>query len=311
MVHRALDLGINFIDTARGYGDSEEKLGVALKGRRDSVFLATKTPSRDKVGAAMDIEKSLRMLQTDYIDLIQLHGVSDQETWEKVMGPNGALEAAKAAQAEGKVRFIGITTHSADIALKELDSGEFVSLMINFNFLETSALEKAIPRAHELGIPVINMKPFGGGAFSNAAVCLKWVFNHGATIAIPGMMTVQEVEENAAVGDMDLTFTPEEEQQLKKQAEEIGAVFCRRCDYCQPCPQSIPISQVLHSYSMTKRMGRRWLSAGHVERLSQYVDNCTECRSCEPRCPYGLKIPELMRERIAYLREQQAQLGIL
>ncbi|MCC7263072.1 MAG: aldo/keto reductase, partial [Candidatus Latescibacteria bacterium] len=109
----ALDCGVTYVDTARAYrdGQDEEVIGRALRGRRHQLVLASKTMQRDAAGARQDLETSLRLLQTDYLDIWQLHHLNTQEEREKALGPGGALEEARRAQQEGLVRFVGVTGH--------------------------------------------------------------------------------------------------------------------------------------------------------------------------------------------------------
>jgi len=110
VIRRALDLGINLIDTSISYGDSEERIGKAVTGRRDQMIIATKGGWRDKATALEHIEQSLKRLNTDYIDLWQFHGVGTLEGYEGVLGPDGAMEGAQAALQAGKIRHIGISS---------------------------------------------------------------------------------------------------------------------------------------------------------------------------------------------------------
>ena len=141
-INRALDLGVNFIDTARAYGDSERKIGIATEGRRDEFYIATKTGERTADGAKADLKTSLSELKMDRIDLWQLHSVSDREQYEKVMGPGGALEAAKWAKKQGLVDHIGITIHrDLDVMRDAIESGEFETIMLAHSVLDQESVE--------------------------------------------------------------------------------------------------------------------------------------------------------------------------
>ena len=136
VLHKALDSGINFIDTARAYTDSEEKIGRHISSRRSEYYLATKSLKRTKEGMAKDIDLSLRLLKTDYIDLYQIHNVKKREEYEQAMGPGGALEALKEAQQAGKIRFIGITGHDYDLLVEGIKTNEFATVQAPFNAVE-------------------------------------------------------------------------------------------------------------------------------------------------------------------------------
>ena len=143
IINRALDLGVNYIDTARNYRDSEEKIGRVLKDRRADCFIATKTTARDASGLMDDLETSLRNLQTDKIDVYQLHSVSDGDTYKKVMAPGGALEGAKKAKAQGKIDHIGISIHRDLETMKAvIKSDEFETLMVTYSLLDQEGVGK-------------------------------------------------------------------------------------------------------------------------------------------------------------------------
>ena len=139
IVRHAFDRGINFFDTAYAYRDSEEKIGRAFAGRRDKVIIATKTMRRDGAGALEQLEQSLQRLQTDYIDLYQLHQVAQESVWQTISAPGGALEVLQKAKAAGKIRFLGVTSHSRPMAIKLIQTGLFSTVQFPFNFIEVDA----------------------------------------------------------------------------------------------------------------------------------------------------------------------------
>lgn len=303
VVMEAVSCGINFFDTARGYQDSESKLGYALKERRDDVILASKTARRTREEAWEELQMSLSEMDTDFIDLYQLHNVRTEEDYETVMGPGGALQALKEAQQRGLIQHIGITSHDEDISIRAIRSGEFVSIMIPLNFMEDEFVEEVLPVAEEHDIAVINMKPFAGGMIRRASLALPYVLSFDAiTVTIPGMRSVKEVRENVQYADCSGQLPPAEMKQLEQLREEIGSEFCRSCDYCQPCPNNVEISRVLRSMRGVRRLGESWLQ-DNLEKIEENVAACDECGTCIPRCPYDLDIPRLLREQAETLRQ--------
>ncbi len=135
IVSDAIDKGINYFDVAPSYGDAEIKLGKALKGKRDKVFLACKTDGRTKDDARRELEESLKRVKTDHFDLYQLHAMTTEEEFEKVTGPNGALEAFVKAQKEGLIRYLGFSAHSDKIALKLMDVFDFDTILFPINWV--------------------------------------------------------------------------------------------------------------------------------------------------------------------------------
>ncbi len=138
LLSQLLDHGINHIDTARAYGDSELRIGPWMAAHRDDFFLATKTGRRTYEGAKREIHESLARLQVDMVDLIQLHNLVDPEAWQTALGDGGALQAALEAQQEGKVRFIGVTGHGLTVArmhLRSLEVFPFDSVLLPWNYI--------------------------------------------------------------------------------------------------------------------------------------------------------------------------------
>jgi len=244
VVERAVELGINFFDTARAYTDSEEKLGVALKAHRDQVIIATKSMARDKKSMAEDIDKSLRTMGVDYIDLYQMHNVKDKGTLEQVLGVNGALAALIEAKEKGRIRHIGVTGHIKGILLEILKTGEIETVQFPFNPVETDGAKDVIDLAGKMDAGIIVMKPLAGGALTNAKLSLQYILEHPVSVAIPGMDSLEQVEENAAVGNDLKPLTDQEREELDQIVGKLGTSFCRRCEYCLPCQQGIDIPSV-------------------------------------------------------------------
>ena len=159
VVQRAFELGINYFDTAKLDGDSEEKIGATLKDVIDECVLATKTASRTKSDSLADFKSSLRRLKTDRLDLIQLHGIDDEKTLEKAIGLGGSLEMCKKARSECLVDYIGITGHKPRVLIKAIKTNEFDTILVPLNVVTRQALEELIPLAKDLGIGVAIMEP--------------------------------------------------------------------------------------------------------------------------------------------------------
>jgi len=296
VVYRAMELGINFFDTARGYTDSEEKLGAALKNKREQALIATKSMARDKKGMAADIEKSLRTMGTDYIDLYQLHNVKDKSALEQVLAADGALAALKEAKEKGKVRHIGVTGHIKDVLLQILRTGELETVQFPFNPVESDGARELFEPAGKLDVGVIAMKPMAGGAFTNAKLALRFILEHPVTVAIPGMDSSGQVEENAAVGSELRGLSESERDELSGLAAKLGARFCRRCEYCLPCQQGIDIPSVFLIDGYYVRYDLQDWAKERYQDMDVKADDCLECGECEERCPYNLPIREMLKD---------------
>ncbi|NOZ21001.1 MAG: aldo/keto reductase [Planctomycetes bacterium] len=316
IVERAIDLGVNFIDTARGYGPSEERIGMVMKKRRDEVVLASKVIRRTREEAEEDIETSLRNLQTDRIDLYQVHDLSLWENYEKATGPGGALEAVQAARDAGKVRYIGVSGHELDILVEAINSGVFDTVQVAYNLANRGAAEKVIPLAKEKDMGVINMKPFAGGMMLaevkrtdedadlpqiTAEAGLRFCLSQpDITVVIPGMQKLEEVDENLAIAEAFRPLSDEEAEQYMKAAASLGEGFCRGCEYCQPCPEEIQVHEIMQTIGHVKRFQGDWDIFHRMKQkyqsLEKTIADCADCGECEEKCPFHLPIRETMKE---------------
>ena len=187
VIRHCLDLGVNYLDTAHGYGTSEERIGLAIAGRREGLILASKGPARDAATFKQQFDLSLKRLGVDYIELYQFHNVATREAMDQVLGPGGAMEAAREAQAAGKIGHIGVTSHSLEIALELVATDQFATMMFPYNFITTEPREKLIPlcRAHDVAF--IAMKPMGGGLLEDATSAFKFLREEPDVISLVGV----------------------------------------------------------------------------------------------------------------------------
>lgn len=295
--------GVNFIDTARGYTVSEVYLGNALKGRREKFYIATKSMSRDYESMKNDIEVSLKNLQTDYIDLYQMHNVKPVE-YDTVFGEDRAYRALLEAKEAGKIKHIGITSHGIETVEKAVESGKFETIQFPYNIVENQA-EEVFKKAHEKGVGTIVMKPLAGGAIGDGTLAIKYILSREyIDIAIPGMDTPEQVRENTAVLDK-FELTEEDYAKIAKIKSELGTNFCRRCEYCLPCPQGIIIPQNFLLEGYYTRYGLEEWAIDRYNSLSeeQRASNCIECGTCESRCPYELPIIEMLKKVVNTLEK--------
>jgi predicted aldo/keto reductase-like oxidoreductase len=303
-VRYALEKGVDFIDTSRVYTTSEQRIGMALKQTNKKVVLATKSFNRTSDGIREDVAISLRQLQRDYIDLYQCHSVKDSHTYHQIISPGGALEGLRKAKQAGWIGHIGITSHSLDLLNRVLDDGLFETDMLCFSFLEPAAQEKIIPKAIQKGIGVIAMKPFSGGVLDNAKLALKFVLSQPGILVIPGVERKELVDENWKIFKASPDLNEKEWKEIEAIRDTHDKSFCRRCDYCQPCPEEIPISLVLGFRGIAKTHGLDALRGGPFHEAVVKAEQCSECRECTTRCPYELPIPELIQDTLRWLRTQ-------
>ncbi|MFQ5842164.1 MAG: aldo/keto reductase [Thermodesulfobacteriota bacterium] len=309
LLNKAIDGGINFVDTADCYGDSEEKIGLALKGRRKEFYLSTKIDERDGIGVRNKLERCLRRLRTDCIDLVFFHDVRGSE-YDRIFD-SGGLETLGKAKKEGKIVEIGISVHhSLQIMKKAIESGVFSALMVAYSaFDEDRLTADLLPMAHKIGVGLIAMKPLAGGRLADrpsflrhkkftqgeslAQVSLRYVLsNLNITCAIPGMMQLYELNENLHVGRLPRKMNREEVKGLMECVGEAGKGFCRNCGYCLPCPEGIPIPDIFRFESYYEQYDLKKWAREQYQSLVVNAHACSGCEQCLELCPYGVSIPE-------------------
>lgn len=295
VLRHAFERGITLYDTANAYKDSEYKIGKALSDVRSQIVIATKTQRRDATGVVEHLENSLRMLKTDYIDLYQLHQVSQEKDWEAITGPNGALEAVVKAKEQGKIRHIGITSHSLSMAIKLVKTELFETVMFPFNFIEDAAKDELNVVAESLNIGIFAMKPFAGGVIDNATLAFKFLRQHSNVVPIPGFDSVAGVDEILALYEQPNTVNDTDITLMNKYKDEVGRQFCRRCEYCQPCPQGVMITPAMGYPIVAKRMSPA-VSVDFSKKAMETVSQCIDCGICKTKCPYELPIPEILKK---------------
>ncbi|MCS7096416.1 MAG: aldo/keto reductase [Candidatus Bathyarchaeota archaeon] len=321
VVRRAFDLGINYFDTAKLDGDSEEKIGSALSDIREKCIIATKTGSRTRGEAYADIKCSLRRLRTDRLDIIQLHGIDDDKTLKKALGPGGSLEGCKKARSEGIVDYIGVTGHKPLVLAEAIKTNEFDAVLVPINVVTRQALEELVPLAKRLNVGVAAMKPLSAKT-SNLITCLykpslsllsdeldlnEWLGESIATrveralhfilaqdvaTAVVGFRSVGEVEAAAKVGDEYCGLTDLEKKLFSVSLDG----HCRDCGLCLPCPRNINIPAVLRFYALYDAYGLKNWARRLYGGLEVKADECHRCGDCEQRCPYKLPIIEMLEK---------------
>ncbi len=310
VVCRCLDLGVTFLDTANGYTTSEERIGQAIAGRREGLVLATKTGSREGKRVREHLALSVERLGVETLDLYQFHCVSTDEDYERVLASGGPLDVVREAQASAQVRHIGLTSHSMEIALKAVTSGHFETIMFPFNFIANEAAQELIPLALERDIGFIAMKPLAGGALHNATLAFKYLRQFPQILSIPGIERTEEMEEIVALMEGSAEMTPGEREEIERLQAELGDRFCRRCGYCQPCPEGVSVQLLVILDSVIKRMP----PDNVVVNLAKVVDGagaCSECGECEEKCPYNLPIREMIKEHVALFHAEMTRSGLV
>jgi len=298
VVKKCLELGINFLDTANGYTTSEERIGKAIKGKREGLFLATKSQARNREDVEKHLKLSLQRLGVDYIDLYQFHNVSDTKTLKTMLDPNGPRAVVEDAKRAGLVKHIGATSHQIDVAKDIVKTGLFETVMFPLNFMSYEGKEELLSLARQHDVGFIAMKPLAGGMIDNVTVAIKYLLQFPDIVLIPGIERVPEIEEIARIFEGPKELTAREKREMERIRRELGTRFCRRCDYCQPCTADISISHVMSFPSLRKRLPLVRLYTGKFADSFTKALECTDCGECEERCPYNLPIRDMMKEHI-------------
>lgn len=286
--------GVNFIDTARGYTISEEYIGNALEGRREKFFIATKSMSRDYEGMKKDIDISLEKLKTEYIDLYQIHNLKPEE-YENIFNQDKAYRALLEAKEEGKIKEIGITSHSLETIEMAVEDNKFATIQFPYNIVENQA-DEVFKKANKNGIGIIVMKPLAGGAIDNATLAIKYILSKEyIDVVIPGMESEQQVNENITTLE-NIELTENDLIKIQEIKNTLGKRFCRRCEYCLPCPIGINIPQLFLLEGYYTRYNLKEWAKDRYETMNVKANKCIECGLCENKCPYELPIREMLKD---------------
>jgi len=336
LIHRAIELGVNYFDTALYYCDKQSEiiLGKALKGgRREKVFVSTKNPIENDSGDDYEkrLETSLKKLDTSYIDFYHFWGISLKTFLEKVKAKDGPLERAQKLKEKGIIRHISFSFHDGDAGEKEGDNlkeilkrgeGILESVLCQYNVMDRNK-EGGIALAHEMGLGTVIMGPVGGGRLgapskaimdllpgkvrSSAELALRFVLaNKNVNIALSGMSNTEQLEENAAVADNATPLSAAELEQIEammKENERLAGLYCTGCKYCMPCPNGVNIPEIFtimnyhRVYGITEFAKKSYAEIGTVPwRKFENAAACVECGECEKKCPQGIPVIEQLKE---------------
>jgi predicted aldo/keto reductase-like oxidoreductase len=299
LLRKAYEGGIDFFDTARSYTDSEEKIGLALSELRGRLFIATKTPALDGKALRADLEASLRLLRTDYIDVYQLHNPAFVPRPGDGTGLYEALEEAKRA---GKIRFIGITNHRLAVAREALESGLYDTLQFPLSSL-SSEEDLALARsARERDVGFIAMKALAGGVLTNAASAFAFLRSVEGVLPIWGIERQDQLAEFLALEANPPALDGAMREIIERDRAELSGSFCRGCGYCLPCPAGIEINMAARMTYLMRRSRFELYATPEWRAKMERIEGCTLCGGCRKKCPYGLDTPALLRSQLAEYR---------
>ncbi|MCL2043932.1 MAG: aldo/keto reductase [Treponema sp.] len=336
LIHRAMELGVNFFDTAPYYCDklSEVILGKALRGgRREKVYISTKNPIENDSGDDYEkrLETSLKNLGVTSIDFYHFWGISMQSFTEKVKAKDGPFERAKKLKEQGVIKHISFSFHDGGAKEKEgdklievLKNGEGVleSVLCQYNLMDRNK-EPGIALANQMGLGTVVMGPVGGGRLgaptkviqdmlpgkvqSSAELALRFVLsNPHVHIALSGMSDMEQLEENVRIADNISPLNSGELMQIEammKENERLAGLYCTGCNYCMPCPRGINIPAVFNImnyhriYKITDYAKKNYAEIGQSPWMKfENASACNACGECESKCPQSIPIREQMKE---------------
>ena len=310
-IRKAYDYGCTHFDTAEAYGKeqfyaghNEELVGKAVEPFRKEVVLATKfhigeLPKPDGTNLYREVrrhlEDSMSRLRTDYIDLYQLHNIKSDADFELAFSAEGAVAAIQDAIRAGKVGHLGATAHSVDSFERLLSYPEIETIMFPYNIVESQG-EALMERAAAQNVGVIAMKPLAGGNITDGTLAMRYILqNKTCTLAIPGMATLEEIEQNTAAAEQDGPLTPEELAACEAIRAGLSGNFCRRCGYCAPCTVGIDIPGIFTLENYLKHYDLADWARSRYESQTARAGDCIGCGKCEARCPYELPIREKLK----------------
>lgn len=293
LIQKAYKNGINFFDTARFYTDSEEKLGEALIGIREKVYIATKTAAVTADDFWKDLDISLHNLQTDYIDIYQFHNPS---FCPKPNDGSGLYEAMSEAKKQGKIRHIGITNHRLQVAKEAIDSGLYEVLQFPFCYLATEKDIEIVEKCKKANMGFIAMKALSGGLITNSEAAYAFLSEYEQVLPIWGVQRENELDEFLSYIQNPPKMTEEIQQIIEEDRKQLLGEFCRGCGYCMPCPAEIEINNCARMSLLLRRSPSHLQLTQEVQKKMKKIEECLHCGKCKSKCPYGLDTPALLEK---------------
>jgi len=294
LLRHAYNNGVTLYDTANMYSTSEERIGIALKDVRKDIVLCTKSTVLPPDNFMANIENSLKMLQTDYIDVLQVH---NPPFMPRPGGEDGIYDVLQKTKEQGKIRHISISTHSVDMAKEAIVSGLYDTLQFALSYVSSPEELAIIGLCKEHNIGLLAMKALCGGLLTNAKAAFAFLRQYENVIPIWGMQKMSELDEFLSYEKDPPAMDEAMKRIIEEDRKALAGNFCRCCGYCLPCPANIPIPNAARMSALLGRMpSANWQTPEWQENMKR-IDNCTNCGDCMTRCPYGLQIPTLLKNQ--------------
>lgn len=295
LLRKAYNNGISFYDTARSYSDSEEKIGAALSGVRQKVIIATKTAAKTKDDLFKDLSVSLKKLKTDYVDILQLH---NPDTLPDFADPESSYSGLLEARKKGMVRYLGLTNHKLDLAIKAVRSCLYDTVQFPLNTLSSESELEIIKICKNADCGLIAMKAMSGGLIKMAASAFAFLRQFDNVIPVWGIQKEVELDELLCYEKEPPYLNDKMWQIIENDREELAGQFCRGCGYCLPCSAGIDIPWTARMSLLLRRAPSQNFNNSYWKEKMETIKNCTGCDNCKARCPYGLNVPQLLKENL-------------
>lgn len=291
LLRHAYENGVTLYDTANGYTTSEERIGIALSHVRENIVLCTKSAPNKPEAFMANIENSLKKMQTDYIDVFQVHNPSFVP---RPGGEDGIYDTLLKAKEQGKIRHIGITNHKLQLAEEAVKSGLYETVQFPLSYLsrDNELNLIALCKVHNVG--VLAMKGLCGGLLTNAKAAFAFLRQYENVVPIWGIQKMEEMNEfleceaNPPALDSNMLAA------IEKDKAELAGNFCRGCGYCLPCPVGIPINTAARITFLLRRSVSEKFTTDEWKENMRNIDKCVKCGKCTAACPYGIDAPELL-----------------
>ncbi|MBN1330256.1 MAG: aldo/keto reductase [Candidatus Heimdallarchaeota archaeon] len=339
VLNKAIEYGVNYFDIIFNMPDYLKKISKAIEGIRDKLILSHHFGSHYQNNKYMktrsikicqkDFEEYLKIMKTDYVDLLFITFVMNEKQYEECLKPNGVLDQALKLKEEGKARFIAMSTHSAKVAIRAAINGKIDVIMIQLNLASNGMpyRKEMLATCSENNIGLIAMKPFAGGNLlkankivsiggykvgaydlkkekdfskkkiaedATAIKCLHYALSQmGVSAAVPGVSNIEELDDCMAyysASEVELDYS-----NLIKEFDEYIIGVCVYCNHCQPCPEDIDIGSIFRLYDLAKIVKTEGIIKEY-NNMKAKASNCTKCGVCIKRCPFEVKIIDQMKE---------------
>jgi len=324
LLNTYLDRGGNYIETAAQYGEgiSERKIGESVSHRRSEFVLATKTVDRTRKGALASLERSLRNLRSDYVDLFFMHELQTVEEVKKILAPGGAMEAFAEAKRAGKARFVAISGHGRPAGIQYcVENHPCDVLMTGFNYFDRfnfpQTEDQLLSLCREKGVGVLGMKALADGyLYRNVETAIRYTLSLPIASLVLGMNHLEQLEQDLAVAENFTLMAGEEKEELYRDAPELGRYVCRQCKKCQGSDGFAPYEIFLleglfdrqmndytvpdpQMYALKERL-KHWFdqkdwACEEYGKLKWKVDPTRDYAALNILCPYGIDVDRKLK----------------